>query len=173
MDARMTPEKWQKIDELYQEAVGLSPSQRRDFMLRACADDEEIRREVESLLAVKSAAAGFFGRTAHCPTVYAPVASAVTKDCNYLKAVANGADRNAGSGSDRWFVRIASIGLAVAFILQLLMSGFILKYISKDRFGVLWERKPEGMLVAKIFPESRATGKLQKGDRLLSINGES
>src|SRR5262245_36237628 len=173
MDARMTPEKWQKIDELYQEAIALPPSQRRDFLLRACADDEEIRREVESLLAVKSAAAGFFDRTAYCPTVYAPIASAVTEDCNSLKAVANGADRNAGSGSGRWFVRIAAIGLAAAFILQLLMSGFLLKYISKDRFGVLWERKPEGMLVAESFPESPAAGKLQKGDRLLSINGEN
>lgn len=46
----MTPERWQEIDRLYQAAVELQPAEREQFLAAECAD-EEIRREVEALVA--------------------------------------------------------------------------------------------------------------------------
>jgi Tol biopolymer transport system component/predicted Ser/Thr protein kinase len=47
----MTPERWQQVDQLYHSALEREPGQRSPFLVEACAGDEELRREVESLLA--------------------------------------------------------------------------------------------------------------------------
>jgi serine/threonine-protein kinase len=47
----MTPERWQKIEEVFEEAAERAPHERPAFLDRACGDDAELRREVESLLA--------------------------------------------------------------------------------------------------------------------------
>ncbi len=46
----MTPERWKQIDSLLQEALDLAPLERAAFLSKACAGDEELRREVESPL---------------------------------------------------------------------------------------------------------------------------
>jgi eukaryotic-like serine/threonine-protein kinase len=46
----MTPELHRRIGELYHGALELAPEARPDFLFRACAGDDELRREVESLL---------------------------------------------------------------------------------------------------------------------------
>jgi serine/threonine protein kinase len=46
----MTPERWQRINELLGSALELELSQRPAFLDRACAGDDELRREIESLL---------------------------------------------------------------------------------------------------------------------------
>ena len=47
----MTPERWQQIEALCQEALERSTDERAAFLLRACADDHDLQKEVESLLA--------------------------------------------------------------------------------------------------------------------------
>src|SRR5215470_10714084 len=46
----MTPERWRKIKEVFQAALDLDPSARPLFIDNACADDPELRREVDSLI---------------------------------------------------------------------------------------------------------------------------
>src|SRR4030095_7582102 len=46
----MTPERWQQIDHLLEQALERAPGQRCGFLDEACAGDEELRREVEALL---------------------------------------------------------------------------------------------------------------------------
>ena len=46
----MTPERWQQVGEIFQAAVELDPDERAAFLVNLCADDEELRREVESLI---------------------------------------------------------------------------------------------------------------------------
>jgi hypothetical protein len=46
----MTPERYQKINELFHTALEQAPEQRADVLDEACAGDEELRREVESLI---------------------------------------------------------------------------------------------------------------------------
>lgn len=46
----MTPERWQQIDQLLQEALERNPAERATFLAAACDGDDELRREVDSLL---------------------------------------------------------------------------------------------------------------------------
>ena len=46
----MSPERWRRIEELFQEAADLHPKLRPSFLDRVCGVDSEIRSEVESLL---------------------------------------------------------------------------------------------------------------------------
>jgi WD40 repeat protein/predicted Ser/Thr protein kinase len=52
-------ERWQRIDRLLDQALELRPRERGAFLDRACADDWELRREAESLLAASDQAAKF------------------------------------------------------------------------------------------------------------------
>jgi eukaryotic-like serine/threonine-protein kinase len=47
----MTPDRWRKIEDLYHSALEREESERIAFLNEACAGDEALRREVESLLA--------------------------------------------------------------------------------------------------------------------------
>ncbi|MGH9846701.1 MAG: protein kinase domain-containing protein, partial [Blastocatellia bacterium] len=55
----MTPERWQQIERLYHDALELAPEHRLAFLDRVCAGDDELRREIESLLASHDQAASF------------------------------------------------------------------------------------------------------------------
>src|ERR687895_2149316 len=46
----MTPERWQKVEEIFQAAVDLLPEERARYIAQVCANDTTLRRDVESLL---------------------------------------------------------------------------------------------------------------------------
>jgi len=46
----MTPERWKKIEAVFEQVLELTPDQRPAFLESSCDGDEELRREVESLL---------------------------------------------------------------------------------------------------------------------------
>ena len=50
----MTPERWRQIEDLYHAALEQRPQNRTTFLLEACQGDEELRKEIESLLAQAS-----------------------------------------------------------------------------------------------------------------------
>jgi serine/threonine-protein kinase len=56
----MTPERWRAVDAVLQAALELEPARRDAFVAVACGDDEGLRREVASLLAVHDDAADDF-----------------------------------------------------------------------------------------------------------------
>jgi Tol biopolymer transport system component len=60
----MKPERWAQIDRLMDEALALAPAEREAFLNEACAGDDELRREVASLLAAHLEAEGFLGTPA-------------------------------------------------------------------------------------------------------------
>lgn len=51
----VTPERWQHIARIYELAVDEDPATRDTFLSEACAGDEALRREVESLLRQETA----------------------------------------------------------------------------------------------------------------------
>src|SRR5579864_1491648 len=55
----MKPERLQQIEQLYHSALEREPSQRAAFLEQACGADDDLRKEVESLLRYKSEAADF------------------------------------------------------------------------------------------------------------------
>jgi eukaryotic-like serine/threonine-protein kinase len=60
----MSTERWRRIEELYHAALTSDASQRTAFLIEACAGDEALRRDVESLLAHEPAASGFLAAPA-------------------------------------------------------------------------------------------------------------
>lgn len=55
----MTPERWRQIERLYHEALEHPPGDRAAFLAEASAGDDELRREVESLLASEEQTGNF------------------------------------------------------------------------------------------------------------------
>ena len=55
----MTPERWERIQELYHAARAQPASDRAQFLDRACADDRVLRREVQALLDQPVSTGGF------------------------------------------------------------------------------------------------------------------
>jgi serine/threonine-protein kinase len=55
----MSPERWKQIEEIYHAVLELALEHRSAYLAQACAGDDELRREVESLLASHYQAASF------------------------------------------------------------------------------------------------------------------
>ena len=60
----MTPERWARIEQLYQAARARPRADRGMFLAKACSDDEAMRRNVESLLAESDSDDGFLAEPA-------------------------------------------------------------------------------------------------------------
>jgi eukaryotic-like serine/threonine-protein kinase len=60
----MTPERWQKLKILFDQALRLEAGEREKFLAESCAGDESLRREVEGLLDSHSKATGFIEQPA-------------------------------------------------------------------------------------------------------------
>src|SRR5215471_17002842 len=60
-ESDVMPERWKEVERLYLDSIELEPEQRQHFLADACAD-EEIRREVESLLAHRASGLTFLER---------------------------------------------------------------------------------------------------------------
>src|SRR5262245_42427662 len=56
----MTAEHWSQVKELFRAALEQEPSRRKAFLEEACAGDDALRREVESLLAAHEQAGTTF-----------------------------------------------------------------------------------------------------------------
>lgn len=60
----MKVDRWRQIENLFHQAVELSPNERADFLATVCSGDAELRNEVESLLAVHQQGGGVLEDTA-------------------------------------------------------------------------------------------------------------
>ena len=55
----MKEERWREVERLYHSTLEKNPSERSSFLAETCAGDEELRREVESLLVYEDRAENF------------------------------------------------------------------------------------------------------------------
>jgi serine/threonine protein kinase len=55
----VTPGRWQRVEQLYHAAVDRPAAERQDFLESACAGDDPLRRDVESLLAAEAGTGEF------------------------------------------------------------------------------------------------------------------
>jgi eukaryotic-like serine/threonine-protein kinase len=60
----VTSKRWERVKELFEAASELGPVERTPFLVQTCDGDEELRREVESLLAAHDADSGFMNKPA-------------------------------------------------------------------------------------------------------------
>src|SRR5437868_2492791 len=61
---RMTPEKWQQVKEIFNSALNYRPEERSLFISQACSGDEQLRSEVESLIASHEESGSFIDKPA-------------------------------------------------------------------------------------------------------------
>ena len=62
----MKPERWRQIEQLYDRALEMEESRRASFLREACAGDDDLRRELEQLLAEGRARGEFSGTSRRC-----------------------------------------------------------------------------------------------------------
>jgi eukaryotic-like serine/threonine-protein kinase len=55
----MTPERWKKVEEVFESALEQAPEERSAYLTRACAGDESLREQVETLIASYEEAGSF------------------------------------------------------------------------------------------------------------------
>src|SRR5262245_20574840 len=60
----MMPDEWQRVEQLYHEALELPTGERTDFLVRASAGDEVLRKKVEALLKSHDESGGFLNKPA-------------------------------------------------------------------------------------------------------------
>ena len=76
----MTPERWQKVRDVLEQALELAPEKRSRFLDIACASDASLRQEVQSLLSAgENASSGFL----ESPFVHSSLLSPGTKLGDY------------------------------------------------------------------------------------------
>jgi len=72
----MKTDRWAQIAAIYESAIERQPDDRGHFLLEACAGDEDLRREVESLLAQDVSRDGLIERVAADAASMRPLPSA-------------------------------------------------------------------------------------------------
>src|SRR5215217_2962191 len=60
----MTPERWQQVKQIFNSALMYRPEERGPFILQACSGDENLRSEVESLVASHEQSGSFIDKPA-------------------------------------------------------------------------------------------------------------
>lgn len=106
----MTPEHWQVIERLYHEARERDPSERSAFLQSACAGNQSLRAEVESLLACRDRAGGFLEVPSHeLPAIADAAAQRASDERSASEDVTSGF-----LGHRPWWVWCCSLPLIVA-----------------------------------------------------------
>src|SRR5262245_39601746 len=80
----MDAKRWEQIKEVYDRALDLSGDEREGFLSEACGDDDDLRREVESLLAAHDDAGTFLQSPAVEVAAHEIVADEVTSPAPQL-----------------------------------------------------------------------------------------
>ncbi|HSQ24805.1 MAG TPA: hypothetical protein VLN44_10345, partial [Pyrinomonadaceae bacterium] len=60
----MTPERWQRVEEVLQATLDRPPADRAAFLNETCAGDDELERETSSLVEAYDEADDFFAEPA-------------------------------------------------------------------------------------------------------------
>jgi hypothetical protein len=61
----MTRERWKRVKEIFQSALACAPGERSAFLSSACRGDEQLRQEVESLIASDEKDGSFIDSAVH------------------------------------------------------------------------------------------------------------
>ena len=177
----MDADRWRRVEELYHSARLRDPGERAAYLAEACGGDRELQQEVESLLRQDVSRSGPLDRPAwegassllRSPPLGETAVSLET-ELPQSGETGSGHDPHEAPGRQNrflWIVRlaalvtIASFGYAAAGLVK---NGGIAK-----TFGWSEQQRGDAWFVDSVDPAGPAAGRLQRGDRLLSLNADS
>jgi len=99
----MDPARWKRVDSLLKSAISRPPEERDAFLASECAGDEELQRELQSLLACRHEAESFLER----PAIEGEAATQSAKDSILASA--------GTAGHYRLIGRLGSGGMGVVY----------------------------------------------------------
>jgi hypothetical protein len=157
----MTPERWRQVTELFHAALARDESQRAAFLSDACAGNQALRHEVESLLEQKDSEGFPEGPS------FEVAANSSTGD-DLFPASGQGADCTPRPRAPWWIHLCAASFLGYFGLVQ--FSAFY----PPDFGGIegIDNARPDGVIVTRVAADSEAgRAGVQPGDRILAING--
>ncbi|HKA18464.1 MAG TPA: PDZ domain-containing protein [Blastocatellia bacterium] len=159
----MTHERHRQLSKLYHDALELEPAQRSAFLDDACGVDEALRREVESLIASHQQVEGF---------IEAPAINVAEDLSNQAEAPTQLLpDLPVAKPAFFWIALLLGSGALAVYVFSGIM---ISRYAGLTKeFGWKYGSDSQNVFVREVDPEGAAAGKLQVGDRILSINDET
>ncbi|HEU4509422.1 MAG TPA: protein kinase [Pyrinomonadaceae bacterium] len=102
----MTPERWQQVEAVLQEALDRPPVERASYLDHACAGDQQLKEEATSLIAAYDEAAGFIEQPA------------MAQDAHVLLGVDTDGNRGRQIGPYRIIDRLGAGGMAEVYLAQ-------------------------------------------------------
>jgi serine/threonine protein kinase len=107
----MDPERWQRVNEIFQSAVVRDESDRDAFLSAACGDDDALREEVLRLVRANAVAAGFLDVPAFAGDITRESPTAVVREFSTYRV------GDEFRGTDRFTVRrrLGAGGMGVAY----------------------------------------------------------
>ena len=154
-------ERWQQIEILYSEALKRDLPARAAFLQQACAGDNGLRKELESLLAEAEDASGFLS---------SPQFESALRSILESTRAGDAPEPQARRPPFFWFAIAAGIALLAFYI----CSGLVLLRNRGAKASGWWESSHSimGTIVSKVDVSGPAAGILVKGDRILAFNGD-
>jgi eukaryotic-like serine/threonine-protein kinase len=174
----MTPEQWRHVTAIFHEALAQEPPARGAFLGEACGRDDLVRAEVERLLAAHDAAGTFGERPLAVGTADVlaadqprnPAPSATADDDPDLDAA--GSEPVQDRAARHPFVYVVwCAALLAAAMFATAASRLILERGATPAFGWTEARREAQWVVSSVDPAGPAAGRLQAGDRIVSLGG--
>ncbi|HMV47487.1 MAG TPA: protein kinase [Blastocatellia bacterium] len=167
----MNPERWKKLDDIFQAAVSLPLQERVPYVARACGEDEALRREIESLLAAQSEAQSYFSPSLKTGETTQPLTEIISSapTASFVKAPPPSAQE---PSVNPWFWRCSLAGIVIVAGLHVILGWITFHRGTQDRFGMRMDFKGSRLIVVLVDPGGPAAGKIQEGDEILATNGD-
>ncbi len=159
----MSPERWQQIERLYDAVIQHQPGERAALLEQWCAGDDELRREVEWMLAHQQEAAHFI----QVPALEA-AARSLASDSDESPAESASEPRATNRGRPRWWMYVVTASF-------LPLHGFFFYLVFKGPIYLpgLDVRFEDGALQVRTVTAGTelARAGLRTGDRVLTVSG--
>ena len=125
----MTPDRWQQVEAVFQEAMDRTPPERASFLDHACAGDEDLREEATSLIAAYDEAGAFIEQPAMAQDAHVLLGADVDREIGPYKIIER---LGAGGMAEVYLAEDTRLSRRVA--LKLLPSYFASDHARLRRF---------------------------------------